>query len=175
MRRLLFVVWGLAGGLLSLSCAATPAFTSQHLADGSYQLQCTTALSSCLERVDEVCRGTPYDVVTGHDHRRSTDITVGTAKTEVRSSEAIIRCTRNKPLFGGNAEPSSAPASGSETAPVPAAPPEQARACIPGATQACVGIGACSGGQACIADGSGFGPCDCGSPAPAPAADPGVN
>src|SRR4029077_106286 len=93
MRRLLFVVWGLAGGLLSLSCAATPAFTSQHLADGSYQLQCATALSSCLDRVDEVCRGTPYDVVSAHDHRRSTDITVGTAKSEVRSSEAIIRCT----------------------------------------------------------------------------------
>jgi hypothetical protein len=35
-------------------------------------------------------------------------------------------------------------------------------ACVKGVTQACVGPGGCSGGQACLPDGSGFGPCDCG-------------
>lgn len=35
-------------------------------------------------------------------------------------------------------------------------------ACVPGATQACVGPAGCSGGQVCITDGSGYGPCDCG-------------
>lgn len=34
--------------------------------------------------------------------------------------------------------------------------------CTPGETQECVGPGACRGGQACRADGSGFGACDCG-------------
>ena len=43
-----------------------------------------------------------------------------------------------------------------------------ARVCVPGATQACVGSGACSGGQACLPDGSGFAPCDCGTAKPAP-------
>jgi hypothetical protein len=47
------------------------------------------------------------------------------------------------------------------------------RACIPGATQACVGLGACAGGQACLPDGAGFGPCDCGPPGPS--ADAGVH
>lgn len=36
-----------------------------------------------------------------------------------------------------------------------------APSCTPGSTQACVGPGACAGGQACLA-GSGWGPCDCG-------------
>nr|PZN25197.1 MAG: hypothetical protein DIU78_10725 [Pseudomonadota bacterium] len=58
----------------------------------------------------------------------------------------------------------SAPSS-SAAAAVSAAPPPSAdaRVCIPGATQQCVGPGACSGGQACLPDGSGFGPCDCGT------------
>lgn len=36
-------------------------------------------------------------------------------------------------------------------------------ACTPGESVACVGAGGCSGGQACPPDGTGFGPCDCGS------------
>jgi len=41
-------------------------------------------------------------------------------------------------------------------------PTETPKACTPGATQTCVGPGACSGAQACKDDGSGFGACDCG-------------
>lgn len=37
------------------------------------------------------------------------------------------------------------------------------RVCVPGSTQTCVGPGACDGGQSCAFDGSGWGPCDCGS------------
>jgi hypothetical protein len=59
---------------------------------------------------------------------------------------------------GGTAPGSSAPAS--LPAPAPASPPRSV--CRPGETQRCVGPGACEGGQACLADGSGFGICDCG-------------
>lgn len=58
--------------------------------------------------------------------------------------------------------------------PAPVAAPAVERVCIPGTTQACLGPGACSGAQACLESGSGFGACDCGpnpnvqsSPAPA--------
>lgn len=37
--------------------------------------------------------------------------------------------------------------------------------CASGETRACVGPGACEGGQACEADGQGWTPCDCGEPA----------
>src|SRR6185436_14658732 len=36
------------------------------------------------------------------------------------------------------------------------------RVCNPGDTRTCVGIGACTGGQACLADGTGYGTCGCG-------------
>ena len=102
----------------------------------------------------------PYDVIGAHDRRKSTDIQVGTSQTEVRSSDAIIRCTKNKPLFGGNDEP--------PRAPQPPQPPSGPGACIPGTTQACVGPAGCAGGQACLSGGSAFGPCDCGPPARRP-------
>lgn len=41
-------------------------------------------------------------------------------------------------------------------------PAAEQNACTPGLSQACVGPGACQGGQVCKADGSGYGPCDCG-------------
>lgn len=46
-----------------------------------------------------------------------------------------------------------------DTQPVVAA---AAAACTKGSTQACVGAGACQGGQSCLPDGSGYGACDCG-------------
>ncbi|MFK7985178.1 MAG: hypothetical protein AB8I08_04030 [Sandaracinaceae bacterium] len=38
--------------------------------------------------------------------------------------------------------------------------------CVPGETQACVGAGACAGGQFCLASGDGFSACVCDSPNP---------
>lgn len=51
---------------------------------------------------------------------------------------------------------------GTSSAPDPAQP---GRACTPGATQACVGPGACQGGQFCTPDGMAFSSCDCGKAA----------
>lgn len=44
-----------------------------------------------------------------------------------------------------------------------AAVESSSRVCIPGQSQLCYGPGACKGGQACLPDGSGFSPCDCGN------------
>lgn len=38
-----------------------------------------------------------------------------------------------------------------------------ATACVPGVSTACTGPAGCAGGQVCREDGSGYGPCDCGS------------
>ncbi len=40
---------------------------------------------------------------------------------------------------------------------------EPAPACTPGATIACLGPGACDGAQMCLADGSAYNQCDCGT------------
>lgn len=52
----------------------------------------------------------------------------------------------------------------SSTAPPATAP--ALHACVPGATQACLGPGACAGAQACRDDATGFLPCDCGPASP---------
>jgi hypothetical protein len=138
--------------------------TAEHLADGTWQLKCKGSLAHCLERADEICHDSSYKIVSASDDRDfygPLDVPY-----EVRSSAAIVRCgTRGRPLFGGGDSQQPQPA-----AAAPASPP--ARACIPGATQACVGAGACPGGQSCLADGSGYSPCLCA--APAPAADAGA-
>jgi hypothetical protein len=150
---------------LSLAACGTMAdFSSQRLADGNYQLECRVSLAQCLGRVDDVCHGSPFEVLSARDNRRAVDIPIGNYQPESRTSDAVIRCTKNKPLFGGgNDAPKNGPAPGAAQ---PIAAPIPARACVPGATQACIGSGACAGGQSCLADASGFGPCDCGPPRP---------
>jgi peptidoglycan/xylan/chitin deacetylase (PgdA/CDA1 family) len=50
-----------------------------------------------------------------------------------------------------------------------------AQLCIPGQSIACVGSGACQGGQVCNADGRAYGLCDCGPQGSAVVADAGVD
>jgi hypothetical protein len=140
--------------LAALSCAA-PAFTSHRQDDGAYRLECKLPLPECLSHVDDICRGSPYDVVSAHDHRRPVDIAVGNVQSQSWASDAVVRCTTTPALFNFSAPPP----------PAPPPPPKPAPSCVPGATQACVGPGACTGGQACLPDGSGFGPCNCGAAA----------
>jgi hypothetical protein len=134
--------------------------------DGLYHLKCSTTLQSCLGEAANLCKQFSFVVLRGYDerdYRGRSDVPEG-----VPASEALIACG---PRSGwGNleqlrAEPL-AKACGPATPP-PAAPAGPAHLCTPGASQACVGPGACSGGQACRLDGTGFGPCDCGgTPSP---------
>jgi hypothetical protein len=50
-------------------------------------------------------------------------------------------------------------------------PSGSGQTCTPGSTQACVGPGACIGGQACRSDGQGYDACNCGNQADAGAGD----
>lgn len=60
------------------------------------------------------------------------------------------------------AQPGGEPQEDADAGAPEAAAPQPERFCAPGQTQECVGPGACAGGQSCLPDGSGFGPCDCG-------------
>jgi hypothetical protein len=63
---------------------------------------------------------------------------------------------------------SAGPDSAKEAAP-PKAEANAAAVCVPGATQECLGPGACKGAQACRDNGAGYMPCDCGNAAVPPA------
>jgi hypothetical protein len=153
--------------LALLACSSSPPAPAKQ-GDGSYHLACRGALADCLQRADRICREQGYAVASARDSRERLGHESGESQVEIRKSEAIIYCgsevppaerpmielKREQPVVAEPA-PSAAPA---------APPPPPPRACVPGATQACVGPGGCSGGQACSADGMRFDPCNCGQP-----------
>jgi hypothetical protein len=157
-----------AAALVALGCA-TPAIQTERRPDGVYHLKCQTALPACLAAAENVCDRQRYTVLRAFDdHNLKGD---STQPTDFRSSEALVRCGTDAASWGAETKalreqgPDAAP-----TAPAPSGSP--ARACVPGATQTCVGPGGCAGGQACAPDGASFGACDCGARPASPPASP---
>jgi hypothetical protein len=161
------VWWGVTIAANSTGCAMKPKTATEHLADDQYRLKCQTPLPQCLEEAERLCAGNRYTVVSAVDEHDYLGPQGSTSEHQVRASEAVVHCgTRGRSIWGSSASasaavPSSEAASaspGSTTASGAATP----RVCVPGATQTCVGPGACRGGQSCAPDGSGFSRCDCG-------------
>jgi hypothetical protein len=133
------------------------------LPDGTRELTCSLPLWKCLLHVDDFCKGVSYEVLYASDEQ----LVYGSQASAVegRRSHAVLRCLKPGASLPDAPPPVAdvAPATPEKPTPPPPAPPPS---CVPGTTQACVGAAACSGGQACLRDGSGFGPCDCGPAAP---------
>jgi hypothetical protein len=154
--------------MLASACAHTPSSEPQKQQDGSYRIDCKEPLARCLMAIEKVC-GQGYELLHAQEDRRFYG--PDAYNQAVVTSEAIARCRK----------PGQPKADAAASAPAAVTPKPIAQACVPGATQACVGPGACRGGQQCLPDGTAFGPCDCGpgtpatttAPAPAPAADAG--
>jgi hypothetical protein len=141
--------------------------------DGGYQISCKSPLADCLKQAERTCRDEGYTVTAASDLHELLGAPTGQSQVPVQKSEATFYCGRlptsaERPMIELKREhplESSAPrAEAPAPAPAPSGPPP--RACVPGATQACIGPGGCSGGQACDEDGSHFNPCDCGNPPP---------
>jgi hypothetical protein len=150
-----------AASLFGFLGCRMPTVTIVRRDDGILHIKCTDKkLQRCLDAAEDACGQRRYVVLRAfddHDYRGRTD-----APLEVRDSEAFVRCGQQNAWGGDLGKLRSDPLGGSvAAAPAPSAP-VPAHACTPGASQACVGRGGCAGGQACLADGSAFGPCDCG-------------
>jgi hypothetical protein len=96
---------------------------------------------------------------------RDTDIALGVSLTALHGVSAAygyIVTGRCRQLRAGRRDP---PAQVIQEPPPAQPQPEPAPApawrCVPAATQACVGPGACPGGQACLPDGLSWGACQC--------------
>lgn len=141
-------------------CACSSAQTKRRV-DGSYAIDCNSQ-KVCLDRAAKLCGESGYTIVGGRHDQKIYGVP-GNQKV-VGKDELYIRCNKDKIPDAPD------PAAGSWKLERPdAASPSphakemgKASACRPGETQRCVGAGACVGGQACEADGSRFGPCDCG-------------
>lgn len=140
--------------LLGAGVVSCGAAQEKRLADGSWHIQCGESMNRCTTRADVLCGDRGYEVLGGSTRSKMLGGATG-YRARVGVAELIVRCGDAEPV----AEPEEAP---QEERVVESPSPRPAGVCIPGATQACVGPGGCQGGQACVSDGSGFGPCDCG-------------
>src|SRR6188768_41796 len=169
MTRAFGAVRLVLGGLLGAACAR-PDVEIRALPDGTRELSCKHTLSQCLSHVDDVCKGASYEVLYATDTQKVYG-SPSSNEVESRTSQAVVHCLgpHQKSMADAAAlagyvapAPNASASAASPAAPAvvpPATVVASARACVPGATQACVGPGACSGGQSCLPDGSGFGPC----------------
>jgi hypothetical protein len=161
--------WMKRFGLLCVCLGACHSATvpSVRQPDGSWHLQCGNSIDLCVQKANDLCKDRGYVVLGGQNKRSLYGAELGQSQVEVREAELNVACADlrgelPKVLSSNTLQaPLPAPASESESA----APKKLGAACTPGATERCVGPGACAGGQACAADGSAFGPCDCGTAA----------
>ncbi len=177
--------------LLAVTACAAARVTER--VDGSYVIKCAQK-KSCESRAERLCGSEGYRLIGGR-HDQKLYGTPGN-QVVVGKDELYVRCNSDRavdepdvdqgswklPHRKDRGEPAkkAAPA-GSVALPSPAATTEQSEPaaastaasagavtaiCRPGETQRCVGPAACAGGQACLSDGSAFGPCDCGTATP---------
>lgn len=140
----------LAALLVCGSCATMSRPKAEALPDGTYRVACDKPLADCLTPFDKCNHG--FDVVRASESRRRRG--PEPLPAEYFESEAILRCRQPSRVVGGDTRADAGVTNADATAPK--------TTCFPGATQACLGPGACKGAQVCQAGGMVFGPCDCG-------------
>lgn len=151
-----------------VACSSGGTGRPVHLADGGYSLSCRGPLADCLRHAERLCRDQGYAVTEARDVREILGHEQGQSRVLIERSDATIYCGDAKPREAIRLSRETAPpttATTTPSAPTPSAAPPP-RACVPGVTQACVGPGGCTGGQACADDGTRFEPCNCGAAAP---------
>lgn len=158
---------------LALGCSRGGSGRPSRLADGGYSLACKGPLSDCLRHAEQLCKDQGYTVREARDLRELFGHEAGQSRVVVERSDATIYCGQSAPREPIRLVREPEAAMTLPAKPAPATPPAAAaRVCVPGATQACVGPGGCSGGQSCADDGSRFGDCNCGSAAATPSSAP---
>jgi hypothetical protein len=153
-------------GLLAISaCSAAAKSGVREVADGTWEIECGS-LGNCAEQAERACRSRGYDIIGGYDRSELYGHEAGESQVAVRKSQLVVVCR------AANGDSRVPPASAAVALPPPGAsspaPSASKLLCTPGTTQRCVGKGACDGGQSCLPDGSGFGPCECAEAPPAP-------
>lgn len=156
---LLGAAGSLAGCSRDVRSARLPAVSPD---DEIYRISCERTIRGCREEAAKLCSGR-YEVLgtsgASIEPERVTSAP-GPASTGPRYQrrkwvgQLVVACGGPPTL------PLTTPASAAQTR--AAAAPAEERLCIPGATQQCLGPGACRGAQACLPDGDGYGACDCG-------------
>ncbi len=167
-----------AGGLFWGCHTAEVARLNPGVEPARYRVVCRESFQHCRSQVKEQC-GAQFVIIEQRSNEPEPKPVGITGVSSTAPSEGVVGW-RGEMIFQCGApvkpirlvrKPDEATPTESGTTAAPVANPPAERVCVPGVTQACLGPGACSGAQACLPDGAGYGPCDCGSAA-APLAPP---
>lgn len=163
--------------MLSVASVGCGKANVTRLPTGGTRIVCERGMKLCVSRADKLCGDDGYTILSGGTKKHLLGGSSSSYREMAERAELTVQCGSAPPPEAEEVKYVPLPPRSDEPA-----PPVQAGACVPGATQLCVGPGACQGGQVCAADGSGFGPCDCGGspssgaaaaqPSPAPASPP---
>lgn len=146
--------------LLSIGCTRVK---TARAPDGAYSLSCERGMKACVDRAATLCGDDGYTILSGTSSTHLLGGSSSSYRSTAESAELTLRCGLEEVEENSDGI-YELPERTDE--PIPAAPaPAPAHHCTPGATQRCVGAGACDGGQICKEDGSGYGSCDCGGQA----------
>lgn len=166
----------LLGLLLVLTSCGASQYRAKPMGEGTWRVECLDNVDRCLREAERVCKGKGYYVISGKQETKMFGAEEG-YQTGADLHSVEFACGRPEPppirLVRDDepVDPDLAPPPKPKSAP-------KGHHCTPGATQRCVGPGACDGGQSCNAEGTAFLPCDCGkatenASAPAPEGAPG--
>jgi hypothetical protein len=130
-----------------------------------YRISCRSAIGACREKAGSLCAG-EYEVL------QNAGAPVEPPRVSSAPGPRSTGSRYQRPDWVGELVVACGSASRRESTPEPVASaalaatgerePAPDQLCVPGVTQLCLGPAACRGAQACLADGRGWGPCDCG-------------
>lgn len=146
--------------------------------NGSHIITCGNGMAVCVAKADKICSEDGYTIIEGVSRTKILGGSSSAYRERSEIGELTVRCGMPEDDEQGNPVVFKLPERTDEPIVVdePIAP-SAGSVCTPGATLACVGAGACKGGQVCLETGRGYGPCDCGEssskePAPGRATQP---
>ena len=134
---------------------------------GSHVLTCGSGMAACVNKAAKICGEDGYVIIEGTSRSKLLGGESSSYREMSEVAELTVRCglpedgEEETQIVYKLPERTDAPIVAQE----PIAP-VAGSVCAPGATLACVGPGACQGGQVCLESGNGYGACDCGESGP---------
>lgn len=135
--------------------------------NNSHVITCGSGMAACVAKADKICGDKGYTILEGTKRNKMLGGSSSSYRARSEIGELTVRCgieedeEEAEPVVYKLPERTDVPVVVEE----PIVPTAGA-VCTPGSTLACVGPGACQGGQVCLESGRGYGPCDCGAAEP---------
>lgn len=136
--------------------------------NNSHIITCGHGMSSCVTKASKICGDDGYTILEGVSRSKLLGGSSSSYRAVSEVAELTVRCGLPEDEEEEQAEIVYKLPERTD-APIEVPEPDVTKpgaVCTPGSTLACVGPGACQGGQICLEDGRGYGPCDCGGTRP---------